>query len=218
MELVVRLARLSNAFSRMIQNAGDLATYQNWLKSSFGSADHYVRRETLWKSAIANSPEGPMTFIEFGVARGYIGHYFYDNFLKERNFRWFGFDTFTGLPRDWRDNAAGTFSADGAVPSLPQHSFSWYKGLVEDTLTDAVVDRIFGLRGPKFIFFDFDLREPTEFALRKITHHLQVGDFLYFDEAFDNDERSAISYLLEGDRKFDVFGATALSVMLRVAS
>lgn len=152
MELVVRLARSSDAICRMMRNAGDLAFYQSWLKSSVGSTKHFARRETLWKSAIADQREGPIIFIEFGVARGYIGHYFYESLLKNRGFRWFGFDTFTGLPREWRDMPAGAFSAEGMVPDLPKDSFVWHKGLVEETLNDVIIDEIFSLEGMKFVF------------------------------------------------------------------
>lgn len=199
-----------------MRNAGDLAFYQGWLKSSVGSTKHFVRRETLWKRAIAAQPEGPIIFIEFGVARGYIGHYFYETLLDSRSFRWFGFDTFTGLPREWRDLPAGAFSSEGIVPDLPKDAFVWHKGLVEETLTDVIVDEMFSLQGMKFVFFDFDLREPSEFALGKIVNRLSIGDMIYFDEAYDDDERHVIERLLESARQVEVFGSTSTALLLRV--
>lgn len=39
---------------------------------------------------------------------------------------------------------------------------------------------------------------------------------IYFDEAFDDDERHVISELLKSTRQFEVFGSTATALMLRV--
>ena len=218
MEFVVRAVQLSDRLAEMIRNAGEISEFQSWLRASFSGIHYLRRRETLWEKALNSLPDTPLIFIEFGVAKGYIGHYFFTNLLSERPFHWFGFDTFTGLPRAWRGMPPGTFSSDGMVPDLPDGQFRWFKGLVQETMTEDLISEMFSIDGSRILFFDFDLREPTEFVLESVIDLLSVGDLLYFDEAFDGDERAVINQLLSGHRSFEAMGSTATALLLRVSA
>lgn len=79
--------------------------------------------------------------VEFGVAFGETTEYLVKRILKDLKYH--GFDTFTGLPKSWRGLPAGAISANGQLPAINLPNIRFYKGLVEDTLDDSVMTRIF---------------------------------------------------------------------------
>ena len=48
----------------------------------------------------------------------------------------------------------------------------------------------------KFIMFDMVLFAPTRFAYKYLKSHITKGGSIYFDEAFDSDERLLIRYFM----------------------
>jgi hypothetical protein len=124
---------------------------------------------------------------EFGVAFGETTEFIYENAKFEYSYN--GFDTFTGLPKAWKNLPLGAISAEGKVPNIDDFKFKFHVGLIEQTLLKIDVD--LGIR--KFIIFDLDLYSPTLFALNSIISQLDSGDIIYFDEAFDSEERIVIN-------------------------
>lgn len=90
-----------------------------------------------------------------------------------------GFDSFKGLPEDWREGyPKGMFAQDGP-PDIPEAEF--IIGLFEDTLPIYIAgprNRRFGL-----VHIDCDLYSSTATVLENLwPHHLQPGTIVVFDE------------------------------------
>lgn len=86
-----------------------------------------------------------------------------------------GFDSFKGLPEDWRqDFPAGTF-AQNTIPDIPNTEI--VVGLFEDTLPNYQFPKHIGL-----IHFDADLYSSTATALKYCAPHIHAGTILVFDE------------------------------------
>ena len=151
----------------------------------------------------------PANFFEFGVAHGYLTNYFFSNF-GENIKRWNGYDRFEGLPSPWRDLGEGSFSNNGLPPAITDRRIKWHIGDIEDTFDTTTIDS-----GTNIYVFDLDLYEPSKFAWDALKSKLSSGDILYFDEAFDADERRLIrEEILKNNIK--LVGWTPLALALKV--
>jgi len=147
---------------------------------------------------------------ELGVAFGYTTWWFMNEDLPQI-IRWRGFDLFTGLPTEWRNLEAGAFSNDGEIPTIDDNRVTYVRGDVRDTLATETIDE-----GPKLVFFDLDLYEPTLRSWKLLEEYLGPGDILVFDEAFDTGERVVVeNYVM---RRFQVepIGHTHSQLALRI--
>ena len=115
-------------------------------------------------------------FYEFGVWRGEAFKYLIKTFKKG-----YGFDTFEGLPEDWHNKKAGTYSSDGNLPKIKGGEF--IVGKFEDTLSD-----FFSETRPKasIINFDADLYSSTICALNYAKPVIDEHTILIFDEFIMN--------------------------------
>jgi len=181
----------------------DVIEYRYWLSSSFSTTRILANKTKMLKFILdeMNNRSNKKRVIEFGVAFGETSRYLVEN-LKS-SFEYHGFDTFTGLPKKWRALPKGAISAGGLIPNISAKNVTFHKGLVEQTLNSSTLRKIFGLRTnnknfTNLIIFDFDLYGPTLHALERIKPFLNNGDIIYFDEAFDRDERLIIeNYVLD---------------------
>ena len=133
--------------------------------------------------------------------------------------RWYGFDTFTGLPEAWRSYPAGAFNADGNPPDIDDPRVEWVIGRVEDTVDTGRLQlaKHNGNDGCQALYlFDLDLYTPTRQIVSRIIPHLNPGDILYFDEAADLDERRVLLEEMERlVRPSSIIGSTPLALALR---
>ncbi|HEY4045195.1 MAG TPA: class I SAM-dependent methyltransferase [Rhodopila sp.] len=112
--------------------------------------------------------------LEFGVGSGgTINH-----IASATNGAVFGFDTFTGLPEDWRPGyPAGAF----AQPALPAvlENVELVVGLFADTLPRFVEAHT----GPvSLLHVDCDLYSSTKVIFRYLAHKIVPGTVILFDE------------------------------------
>jgi len=119
---------------------------------------------------------GQGLFLEFGVASGQtISH-----IAKHTSAQIFGFDSFEGLPEDWRTGLpTGAFS--GPVPSVPAN-VSLIKGWFSETLPEFVRTH----KEPiVFMHVDCDLYSSTKCIFDLL--HSQIGPncVIVFDEYFN---------------------------------
>ena len=93
----------------------------------------------------------------------------------------YGFDTFEGIPEDWHDKKAGTYSSDGNIPQIEGGEF--IVGKFEDTLAEFFSDP-----RPKasIINFDADLYSSTFCALNFSKPVIDKHTILIFDEFIIN--------------------------------
>ena len=135
----------------------------------------YFHRWSLFDQMIAISKKD-RPFYEFGVWRGEAFKYLIKTFKKG-----FGFDTFEGLPYDWHNEKAGTYTSEGDIPKVSGGEF--IVGKFEDTLPD-----FFSTKRPmaSIINFDADLYSSTICALNFSKPVIDRHTILIFDEFLIN--------------------------------
>ncbi len=210
---LVRLIQSNRARRRFIL-LGEHVRYVNWMYATFGTRTPIFRtREKLFELVLQNIRVDGRSYsvLEFGVANGYTTNYFLSRTTESEVTRWCGFDTFTGLPRSWRDLSAGTFSSNGSVPQLDDARLCWFVGRVEKTFREGLVPKT-----PKLLIFDLDLYEPTLYCYQLASTSLSNGDILYFDEAFDRDEFAVIEHYLLREYEVECIGFTHVACALRI--
>ena len=170
---------------------GDEANFNEVIKSS--PKDNPLTRSIDWVFSLPKLPplyfhrwalfdhmtnlsKKDRPFYEFGVWRGEAFRYLIKTFKKG-----YGFDTFEGLPEDWHNEKAGTYSSGGNVPKIKGGNF--IVGKFEDTLPE-----FFAEKRPKasIINFDADLYSSTICALNFAKPVIDKHTILIFDEFFMN--------------------------------
>lgn len=211
--LATRLFALSSRLRRKLANVGEIADYVTWGRERFPGFAPVASREELWELMARRLGPAPVRGFEFGVAWGY-GTGWWLSRLRDDRLRWDGFDRFTGLPRQWRNLDRGHFDADGLPPALDDPRVRWHVGDVEDRIADLDLTRS---EGEQFlVIFDLDVFEPSACAWEHLRDSLRPGDVLYFDEAFDRDERHLLDHLVLPAGRFDLIGATPMALALAV--
>jgi predicted O-methyltransferase YrrM len=126
--------------------------------------------------ALSLAPADGMA-LEFGV---YEGRTLGVIASSRRNQEVFGFDSFRGLPEDWRSGLpAGTF-ATGNLPDIPGAEL--VVGMFADTLPDFLADH----PGPvSFLHVDADLYSSTVTIFKHVGPRLRPGSVIVFDEYFN---------------------------------
>ena len=136
----------------------------------------HFHRWTLFDEMIELS-EKNRPFYEFGVWRGEAFKYLIKTFKKG-----YGFDTFEGLPEDWHNEKAGTYSSEGNIPKVAGGEF--IVGKFEDSLP-----KFFAKKRPmsSIINFDADLYSSTICALNFSKPVIDRHTILIFDEFLINE-------------------------------
>jgi hypothetical protein len=140
----------------------------------------YLKRISLYKYIIENEiHDKPVDYLEFGVSKGVSFRLWAEN-IKDKNSRFFGFDTFTGLPEDWGSFKKGDMDNNNEIPEMNDPRCSFYQGLFQQTLPVFLRTYSSGIR--KIIHMDADLYSSTLFVLTSISPFLEKGDIIIFDE------------------------------------
>jgi hypothetical protein len=177
----------------------DVQTYQRasthrMLRSllpRFAAARRCGRREEVWDAAIARiGADTPVLYLEFGVFEGYSIRYFSER-LHNPASRFFGFDSFEGLPEQWAGMNAGTFSTNGRMPQIADPRVSFVRGWFQDSLPGFLDDRSHDAPagGTVFVHFDADLYSSTLFLLATLWSRFGGYDFC-FDEFMGHELRA----------------------------
>lgn len=129
-----------------------------------------------------NLENEPVIYLEFGVASG-ASFEWWLNHLKNTDTKFFGFDTFEGLPENW-----GLFYKKGAMAhelkEISDNRHQFIKGIFQDTLNnfiEAKRDILFSEKR-KVIHMDADLFTATLFVLTQLYPYMRKGDLIIFDE------------------------------------
>jgi O-methyltransferase len=151
----------------------------------------------------------PIHYLEFGVAGG-TSFAWWIKANQHPGSRFFGFDTFEGLPEDWHFFKKGAFSFD--TPFIDDARGSFIKGLFQDTLYTFLNNYRNGIdtaEATHVLHLDADLYSSTLFALTMLAPFLRNGDILLFDEFnIPNHEFAAWSDFVRSYYiKFEVIGS-----------
>ncbi len=167
---------------------GNLGKVSHWINAQEGlkftdfpaSKIDYGRRTELHDFIIETELQGaPIDYLEFGVSKGQSFRWWVDA-IKDKDSRFYGFDTFTGLPEDWGPFKAGDMSNGNKPPEIDDDRHSFYQGVFQTTLFDFL-DEYKSTR-KKVIHLDADLYSATLFVLTTLSPYLKSGDILLFDE------------------------------------
>jgi hypothetical protein len=141
----------------------------------------YERRYHLYE-AIAKEESlftEPIDYLEFGVAGGHSFKWWLEKNRNEAS-RFFGFDTFEGLPEKWGAFQKGAMAHAMESLNIHDNRAFFYKGLFQHSLL-PFLDR-YDNKNKKLIHLDADLFSSTIFTLSQLYRFLKEGDILLFDE------------------------------------
>lgn len=210
------LHNLVEPFSGSLDNAVNMGHMSSWRNqhpvkgyNDFYQEEWDYNRRYLLYGAITKQEgliETPVDYFEFGVAGGYSFKWWLDKNKSEES-RFFGFDTFEGLPEKWGAFEKGSMAY--AMDSLDIHDprSSFYKGLFQDTLLPFL--EIYDNRNRKLIHIDSDLFSSALFTMTQMFRYLKPGDIFLFDEfAVPKHEFLAFKIFTESFYvKYEVIGA-----------
>ena len=171
----------------------------------------YFHRWALFDRMIDMSNKA-RPFYEFGVWRGRAFQHLIQTFKKG-----YGFDTFEGIPEDWHDEKAGTYSSDGNIPQIEGGEF--IVGKFEDTLPG-----FFSEPRPmaSVINFDADLYSSTICALNFSKsvidkHTILIFDEFLMNENWEEDEYKALNdFCLNNNYTYEVLAISFFTKQVAV--
>lgn len=183
----LRLHLIFNVFSSLFLNLFYLTKLSAWASKNrkiayndFPSKWDYEKRYNLYKWVIEkeNLANIPISYLEFGVAQGRSFKWFLQqNGVPESRF--YGFDTFTGLPEDYGPYKKGAFDNKNELPVINDSRGKFYQGLFQQTVPGFLKELN---NNRKVIMLDADLYSATLYVLTSLAPFLQKGDIIFFDE------------------------------------
>lgn len=169
-------------------NLAYLARLSKWRKSIKAPeyndfyTNHFIseRREKLFDYILNKEHlDSEIYYIEFGVAFGKSFKWWLSH-NKNKNAKFFGFDTFDGLPEDWNLFKKGEMTTAGMMPLINDDRHEFLKGLFQDTLPKFLKN--FKSDKRILLHLDADLYSSTLFALTMMAPYLKKDDIILFDE------------------------------------
>jgi len=151
--------------------------------------------------------------LEFGVYKGRSIKIIRENLPN--SFRVFGFDSFEGLPEDWKDSKnnlvgkckKGFFSTNGKIPDI--RGVKFFKGWFKDTISEykKIAQKI------AFIHIDSDLYSSAKEILWGLNDYIVKGTILLFDEWYydhdpkynDHEEKAFFEWSEKFKRRYEMF-------------
>jgi hypothetical protein len=148
----------------------------------------------------------PVDYLEFGVAGGQ-SFASWLSLSRQSESRFFGFDSFEGLPENWQaDSPKGAYSTGGQLPQVDDGRAVFIKGLFQQTV-DAFSLR-FHPRNQLVLHMDADLYSSTLYVLMTMNRHIRPGTLVLFDEfsarGFTDEFAALEDYCLACCRKYAV--------------
>jgi hypothetical protein len=132
---------------------------------------------------VAEARGGPVDYLEFGVYRGASLRRWL-RLSPDPHSRFFGFDSFRGLPEAWelpaKTLAAGEYDAGGQVPAIDDERVRFVVGLFQEVLPGFLASYEPSAR--LVVHLDADLYSATLYALTALDRFLVPGTVLLFDE------------------------------------
>lgn len=138
----------------------------------------------------------PLLLLEFGSYRGESMRSFASN-NRHPDSRFFGFDSFQGLPENWVNGFdKGAFDVKGHVPLIEDARVTFIKGWFSDTLPEFISMHPSLANKPltKLVHFDADLYSSTLFVITQLWPKLT--DFYFIFDEFTGDEARALADFL----------------------
>jgi O-methyltransferase len=215
--LAMRPGYYLNFLKRPLMMASNTIALSRWIKDNRrkGIMDDFYRpvrkygdREKLHEYIATNEQlqHEAIDYLEFGVCGGH-SFFWWLNKNSNPESRFFGFDTFEGLPEAWGPFRKGSMNA--GLPQLDDKRASFYKGLFQDTLFPFLDEYNLHNGRRKVIHMDADLFSSTLFTLTSLARYIRPGDIILFDEFnVPNHEFAAFNYFVNSFYiKYELLGA-----------
>jgi hypothetical protein len=141
----------------------------------------YNRRYILY-DAIARQEglfDQPIDYFEFGVAGGFSFRWWLEHNRLPAS-RFFGFDTFEGLPEKWGAFEKGSMAYAMESLQVSDARAGFYKGLFQETLIPFLEK--YDNANRKLVHIDSDLFSSALFTMSQLYRFFHPGDILLFDE------------------------------------
>lgn len=179
--------RIFHPFTGMFLNLVYLTRLSKWVYENkkieyndFLSKWNYSKRYGMYKWVIEKEGlSGPINYLEFGVASGKSFDWFIAH-NADSDSRFYGFDTFDGLPEDWGPFKKGAFSNNNEMPLIKDLRGKFLKGLFQQTVPAFLTELDNSRRN--ILMMDADLWSATLYVLTSLAPFLKKGDIIFFDE------------------------------------
>jgi hypothetical protein len=171
LRFLAQLASLSAWISRNRKIA-----YSDFYSARFDYSKRYDLYAYLAEKEKLNCP---LSYLEFGVSKG-VSFRWWAEHITDPAARFYGFDTFTGLPEDWGSFRKGDMDNRNEPPQMDDTRCRFYQGLFQQTLPGFL--KSFDPAGRKLVHMDADLYSSTLYVLTSISPYLKGGDIIIFDE------------------------------------
>ncbi len=171
----------------------------------------FATREDLYRYISAKylaEARQPVDYFEFGVFEGESIKYWAD-LNRHAESRFFGFDSFEGLPEAWnRDNPAGFYSAHGKLPETDDRRIEFIVGWFQKSMPAFLA--AYQPKNPLVIHSDSDLYSSTLYSLTAMNAYMVPGTIIIFDEFYDplHEYRALQDYAAAYMRKYEIIAAT----------
>lgn len=181
-----------------------------WIKTVRECVDSpmFHSREEMYKHLNQNFFSDPIDLFEFGVYKG--------DSLREwcalnthPQTRFFGFDSFEGLPEDWTSEwPKGSFNTSKQLPDIGDTRIQFVSGWFQRTLPGFLMS--YKPKNRLVIHNDSDLYSSTLFCLTAMDRLIVPGTIVIFDEFSDalHEYRALTDYAIAYMRKFSIIAAT----------
>ena len=186
--VLFKLHRLVEPFTGALLNLAYISKFSAWREQNnnipyndfFLSAFDYNKRYKLYEFILGHEQlQQPVNYLEFGVCEGHSFKWWLKNNTDALS-RFYGFDTFTGLPEKWDQFKQGDMTTHGNFPVVNDARAEFIKGLFQETLPGFI--KTFDNSKRKIIHLDADLYSSTLYVLTFLEPYLNEGDILIFDE------------------------------------
>lgn len=189
-----------------------LGRFEKWKESRQEKFPTFENRYRLYdylnEKVIGNEP---IDYLEFGVSKGESLKY-WTEINTNPDTRFFGFDTFTGLPESWEVFTTtvekNMFSMNGTPPPIDDSRNTFVKGRFQETLTGFLDG--FESKGRLVMHNDADLYTSTLYCLCECDKIIKPGTIIIFDEFTSvlHEFRAWEDYCSSYLRDYVVLGAT----------
>jgi Methyltransferase domain len=173
-------SRVFPKYSLFVDKLNYNAKVADWLRNN-KAVPTFENKNDLYGYIVGKYLKGqPIDYLEFGVQTGYS----FKMWLKANQHaesRFYGFDTFTGLPEDWTKlHKQGAFDAAGQIPDVNDSRAQFVKGLFQDTLRSFLGS--FQRQNRIVVNIDSNLYSSALYTLASMDDLLTTGDIIIFDE------------------------------------
>lgn len=168
----------------------------------------FANREELWDQCLATvESDLSITFVEFGVWKGYSIKYFAEK-QRGADSVFVGLDSFEGLPEAWAHLEKSHFSTGGDVPQTDDSRIHFIKGWFQDTFRE--LREFVEHRNNFIVHYDADLYSSTLFCLTQLDHFKQ-SYLAIFDEFSGHETRALYNYLQMSQATVEFLGKVGTS-------